>query len=138
MDLNELADRVEALAGPDRKVDCAIYQANNPHMLPVKGSIGRFYDPAKTSAMAAEKYHISGGATGFAPAYTASIDAAMTLAEGFGGRVTFFKNGTAKAFLWKPYPMGVETKAATPAIALTAAALRTKALGAVHTLEGGL
>jgi hypothetical protein len=53
-----------------------------------------------------------------------SIDAAMTLANGMGGEVTFFKDGTAKAFLWQPYPMAIEAKAATPALALCAAALR--------------
>lgn len=57
----------------------------------------------------------------------ASLDAAMTLADGFGGEVTFFKDGTAKAFLWQPYPMAIEAKAASPALALCAAALRAQA-----------
>lgn len=61
------------------------------------------------------------------PAYTASLDAGMTLANGLGGQVTFFKDGTAKAFLWQPYPMAVEAKAATPALALTASCLRALA-----------
>ena len=53
------------------------------------------------------------------------LDAAMTLAKDFGGEVTFFKDGTAKAYLWQPYPLAVEgKKAATPALALCAAALR--------------
>jgi hypothetical protein len=60
-------------------------------------------------------------------AYTASLDAAVTLANGYGGEVTFFKDGTAKAFLWQPYPMAVEAKAATPALALCAAALKARA-----------
>lgn len=57
----------------------------------------------------------------------AFLDAAMTLAGGLGGEVTFFKDGTAKAFLWQPYPLAVEAKAATPALALCAAALRALA-----------
>ena len=56
------------------------------------------------------------------------LDAAMTLAKDFGGEVTFFKDGTAKAYLWQPYPLAVECKkAATPALALCAASLRALA-----------
>ena len=57
----------------------------------------------------------------------ASLDAAMSLASEFGGQLTFFKDGTAKAFLWQPYPLAVEAKAATPALALCAASLRARA-----------
>jgi hypothetical protein len=51
----------------------------------------------------------------------------MTLAADLGGQVTFFRDGTAKAFLWQPYPLAVEVRAATPALALTAAALKARA-----------
>jgi hypothetical protein len=57
----------------------------------------------------------------------AFLDAAMTLANSFGGELIFFKDSTAKAFLWQPYPMAVEAKAASPALALCAAALRARA-----------
>jgi hypothetical protein len=62
----------------------------------------------------------------------AYLDAAMTLVNGMGGEVTFFKDGTAKAFLWQPYPMAIEAKAATAALALCAAALRTHATKETH------
>lgn len=56
-----------------------------------------------------------------------SIDAAMSLASEFSGQVTFFRDGGAKAFLWQRYPQALEVKAATPALALTAACLRALA-----------
>jgi hypothetical protein len=54
--------------------------------------------------------------------------AAMTLVpEGCGGSFTFFKDGTAKAFVWQPYPLAIEVRAATITLALCAAALRARA-----------
>jgi hypothetical protein len=54
--------------------------------------------------------------------------AAMTLVpEGHGGSFTFFKDGTAKAFVWQPYPLAIEVRAATITLALCAAALRARA-----------
>ena len=80
---------------------------------------------------------IHGGRMALGPAWAhfcslieaeAWLDAAMTLAKDFGGEVTFFKDGTAKAYLWQPYPLAVECKkAATPALALCAASLRARA-----------
>lgn len=108
-----LAARCEKAEGPDRYVDywAAFYSA--PHTI--------HGDPDNPNP----------------PAYTASLDAAMTLAEGCGGEVTFFKDGTAKAFLWQPYPLAVEAKAATPALALCAAALRARAASCdTHPKDG--
>lgn len=80
-DLNELADRVEVATGADRELDCLIYAAINPSHLAIKNMPGRFHDPDLLSALAAEKFITR--ATYVAPRYTASIDAAMTLADGF-------------------------------------------------------
>ena len=60
------------------------------------------------------------------PAFTTSLDAAMTLAEGCGGQLTFFKDGTAKAFLWQPYPLAVEANGATRELAICIAALKAR------------
>jgi hypothetical protein len=97
-----LAERIEHTSGPDAYLDLEIHKAVKP-----EGSV---------------RYALTD-----APNYCGSLDAAMTLAEDYGGEVTFFKDGTAKAFLWQPYPMAVEAKGATPALALCAAALRALA-----------
>jgi hypothetical protein len=109
MTLLELAERCEKATGPDFDLSFAIWQAA--------------IEPIAPSSRQ--------------PDYTASLDAAMTLANGYGGEVTFFKDGTAKAFLWQPYPMAIEAKAATPALALCAAALKARAAQVVpNTPEG--
>lgn len=109
--LLELAGRCEQAAGPDREIDRDIYALVNNRKKPDLCAYGdgRLIVPT------------------FVDAYTASLDAAMTLAGGLGGEVTFYKDGTAKAFVWQPYPMAVEAKAATPALALCAVALRARA-----------
>jgi hypothetical protein len=115
MTLLELAERCEKATGPDRELDLAIAQA-------IRAPWQYVGEPPR---------EIKCGA------YTASLDAAMTLANGYGGEVTFFKDGTAKAFLWQPYPMAIEAKAATPALAICAAALKARAAQIVpNTPEG--
>lgn len=109
MDLNELADRVEALAGPDREVDDAIASARADW----SGDIVTLD-------------------------YTASLDAAMTLIpEGYDWILGHTNSGLT---IHAEVGDREQVFGATPAIALAAACLRarTKALGAVHTLEGGL
>jgi hypothetical protein len=95
-----LADRAEALSGPCRETDALIEQA----LAEPDARYGSFHQP---------------------PAYTASIDAAMTLA-GPVWRLTPF----AESSLWRA-ESGSRDKgeakvafAATPALALTAASLR--------------
>lgn len=121
----ELAKRVEALTGPCRETDAEIYQAVNPHVKPVAGQIGRFFDPAKTTALAAARFVISNGATGYVPRYTASLDAAMTLVpEGAALSCSFYGVNNAVK-LTAPGREGIGL-ALTPALALTAAALRAR------------
>lgn len=140
MDLNELADRVEALAGPDRLIDrdiaIATFQGREdggckPRAREVILSHG-------AQPWNYEVVEISGVSLRSPPAYTGSIDAAMTLVpESRGWSVGQDERGN-RAIIGVGGMKTVMAKAANPAIALTAAALRTKALGAVHTLEGGL
>jgi hypothetical protein len=113
--MNDIIERLEKASGPDRELDAQIAAQLCDGSVNVEG---RYWKP---------------GVRGFciAPRYTASIDAAMTLAEGFGGEVTFFKDGTAKAFVWQPYPMAVEGKGPTPALALCIAALKAHKEGAI-------
>jgi hypothetical protein len=110
--LNELAERVERASGPDRELDCAVFLAVWP-----------------------------GGRALSRPPFTASLDAAMTLvdlevgADGYGHGYYPYIERTASlsgptgwsvtlAHCFERY----RAKAATPALALCAAALRAHAL----------
>lgn len=134
--LQDLAERIEAADGPDREIDAAIYQMLNPHMEPIPATAGRFYDPSKTSRQSAVRYHISGGATGLAPRYTASLDEATTLVPGPDwewslevqmGHLLHGDDERMIAIVKMGDPLrGWEAAAATPALALCAAALRAR------------
>jgi hypothetical protein len=109
-DLIRLAERVEALAGPDREVDLEIYRAIYP--FPCVALSERAQD-----AFDLEK----------APKYTSSLDAAMSLVPELLREHAFLQTSTpAKAGFEKD---GTFTyfEAATPALALTAAAIRSLA-----------
>jgi hypothetical protein len=123
MTLLELAERCEKATGPDRELDAAI-----ACYAPIcQADYVLSANPSKRRGMVTRHFDGGGHGTFVCNSYTASLDAAMTLANGYGGEVTFFKDGTAKAFLWQPYPMAIEAKAATPALALCAAALKARA-----------
>ena len=120
--LIELAERVEALAGPDREVDFAIArtlgwrEVGNPTC--AMGLMGRWYHPDGKMTD-----HLG------SPRYTASLDAAMTLVpEGNDALVRLFPNGKGGAHVYPgmraTLPM---ISAVTPPLALTAAALRALA-----------
>ena len=115
-DYLDLADRVEAAKGPDRELDLRVAMAVLP---------GWDY-PLDDAAVA---FHTKYGGQ---PAYTASLDAAMTLvpegariaalAQEIGTPRWLVKLGNADR------PGGLPTCAgATPALALTAACLRAHA-----------
>jgi hypothetical protein len=74
-DLTTLAARVEALAGPCRETDAEIAELMHPHRTPELRV--RYYNEATGE-------HVDVGGSGFLPhiPYTASLDAAMTLANG--------------------------------------------------------
>lgn len=95
-----LAARVEALTRPDRGIDAEI------HWLVLNG-VGTGY--------------------GFnAPAYTRSLDAAMTLVGQHGAKVSIYEGGKGGATCWTLYGNPCHVNAATPALALCAAALRAR------------
>ena len=121
-ELLALAERVEGLTGPDRGVDAAIAVA-------MFG--GTTAIPLGCYWTGGEYYHATSAA-----AYTASLDAAMSLVpEGWAYATG---NGHQGAWAWCQ-PDDSRTwvapedlsKAATPALALTAAALR-----AIAKIEG--
>jgi len=103
IDLNEIAKHCEEAAGPDRSIDGMIAIAVGATMPD---------DPA-----------------GWPPRYTASIDAALTLVpKGFASAVgtMAFEGSLSKPWgcYWEPNGTPHTFEAATPALALCAAALR--------------
>lgn len=147
-----LADHIAALSAPCRAADCLIgaavkltaYEPDGPtaeQALELWG-LERFAERAESHQ------NIWSSAL---PRYTASIDAAMTLVpEGWfwmagnrdritprayveNGKLAYVGVGTSRnpARLWS------EVTAATPALALTAAALRARAMIAKAVEEGG-
>lgn len=139
MDLNELAAKVEALSGPDRGIDALITIAMDPKRQTIVGhKPGRFprepiYGPITEFVEMAEENGKDAADYLNAPAYTASIDAAMTLvptdarlivdSDGCHCRIT--KRDDA-AWHWN----GFAALASTMALAITAAALRARAQAA--------
>jgi hypothetical protein len=132
-DLLELADACEAAEGPDRELDCAIaVSAANFFEIPPRydgGPIGYGYHDAKGAEI-----HPGHGGDQMVPAYTASIDAAMTLVPE-GCDVTLDREkGFGAALVFDT--LGVDTigaaRATTPALALCAASLRARAATPNH------
>ena len=133
-----LAEKVERLTGPDRRVDgliaCAIFKT-------VKTDDDLIYlSPiCKSDECAPGTYWLvqrSGRSLQTAPSYTASLDVAMTLVPKCYDWSLFFDNGAALAGCQPASEDGcdiTDTPGATPALALTAAALR--ALSSQRTLS---
>lgn len=116
-DFMELAERCEKATGPDRELDLAIAKLPiRPHPVPAKATLGQ-------GGLAWS------GAYGFKCAeYTASLDAAMTLVpEGWNWQVGVGNHNWAAVYKGAPPSMRVDPIAATPALALCAAALRARA-----------
>lgn len=115
--LLELATRCEKAAGPDSETDIAIHTATSGFP-PRNGGVG--WPKGALIVPAFPGWQLL-------PAYTASLDAAMTLVPKghcFSARKDF--DGCI-AFAWRDIPTGIRGEAATPALALCAASLRAKA-----------
>lgn len=108
MTLTDLAARIEGLTGPDQHVDQIIWIVTDP-----RNGGGVFCDvflPERDSVPI--------------PAYTASLDAAMTLVpEGCSWTIQRNRNALATFASCGP---NTDAYAATPALALCAAALRAQ------------
>ena len=127
-----LADRIEAAGRPDRELDALIEIARNPYRQIIIGSKpGRFpqepiYGPISELIVMADMIADAINA----PAYTASIDAALTLVP--DGHAWSVSNAarTPRANVWPLSPLRdippKHTSAATPALAICAAALRAR------------
>lgn len=118
-DLLKLAARCESATGPDRELD-ALIQASA-----VLTGLGQFKTAqAWADAAIAQRWNV--------PRYTASLDAATTLAGCGPRRVEFgtYGNGQAWAYVHieEPEALGESEKAASEVLAVCAAALRAKAV----------
>jgi hypothetical protein len=124
--LEELAVRCEQATGPDRELDVAIHTtvtSFEPRRAGVGWPKGALIVPAFPGWQVL-------------PAYTASLGAAMTLVpEGWRPVIdTASEEGAALVDIWawvtvSPKPKRRHAKAATPALALCAAALRARVQG---------
>lgn len=114
-----LIARVESASGPDRELDLMVLRAH--------GGNGWYWLDRERETITRDKY--GRGALGN-PAcsldhYTASLDAAVTLVpEGYTGMVHL--DGKASLYRDDMQPT-IDSLAATPALALVAAALRARA-----------
>lgn len=125
-DLMELAAKIEAAAGPDRELDKAIALALfDREEADVPGFI---------HAGAREAYVDLLERTVTGARFTASLDAAMTLVPEAAGFSVQHMGHPCLAFVQMPGHAEVSSDAATPALALCAAALRARA--AIHDDKG--
>lgn len=115
--MTDLADRIERADGPSRELDAEIAVASGQYRAD-RHRPGSFFK-------ADQPNHSSLGV----PAYTSSLDAAMSLVpEGWGEGKILWVGGECYVTLSRSHPENMEAKgeAATPAPALCAAALRAK------------
>ena len=131
MDLLKLAERVEALDGPCRETDLKVFHAigapvpfqfaNKVVALAFDETRNAYFAPVGDMQVRYEP-----------PAYTASLDAAMTLVpEGWTWTLVDHCDGSVAGLVDdRVHPVrldSVEVEAVTPALALTAAAIRALA-----------
>ena len=137
-DLLLLAERVEGATGPDFDLDAAIAVATGLYVREKRGRDRQeWYYP---TAQGGFRKGTTPYGLGRLPRFTASLDASLTLVpEGWNWStgscsVEGFPPGQANVYpKQQPFPvdLDIETEAATPALALTAACLRAR-----HTMEG--
>lgn len=129
-DILELAANVEALDGPDREVDALIWAFIDPQEHDRRCSFSGMKYAGHVHTKAEKTAHIKRLAEYNAPAFTASLDAAMMLVP--EGRQlsmeTYDSNGIYPAHVRaSAWVQGAKRCfAANPALALVAAALRAK------------
>jgi hypothetical protein len=116
-----LAERCEKATGPDRELDAQIWVAVTPAC--TRREL-RGIHKATGKEQIIDETREPDGRLIIVPAVTASLDAAMTLVpEGWGYSIC----PTSALLTRSTSDHGVMARAATPALALTAAALRAKA-----------
>lgn len=120
--LIELAERCEKAEGPDRELDADIAQAFGHKVSPQTAN----YTMEMFYAIEWQKPHPYAGMKEPCPAWTASLDAALTLVPPWSWRVGNLASGRAFADLGTQKSLQC-IEGATPALALCAAAIRASA-----------
>jgi hypothetical protein len=120
--LTSLAVRVEAASGLDRELDALIGCAVAGFYLADPRYPGATQMYGYVDAEGGRVEPGNGAPDRLIPAYTASLDAAMTLAGGKDVRLNIASDGIATAWVG-----GTTATGTTPPLALTAAALRARA-----------
>jgi len=130
----ELIERLEKAEGPDREIDADILlaldqQPNEHYKEPWRRPILLSREQQRPGLL--EYVEISGVSARAAPAYTASLDAALSLVERKLPGVHWSVSNAAvkpRANVWMPQPtrpiMGPYSSGATPALAVCLALLR--------------
>ncbi len=130
--LDELADRVERLTGPDREVDHEIalaFKAPDWRKLKPWKRTNGWAKPDNALDAWAVLFYDTGGNPYPVEHYTKSLDAAMTLVpEGLKKSLLINIDVVTQVHLYRHGVAG-RGDAATPALALTAACLRALAKG---------
>jgi hypothetical protein len=126
MDKLELAERCEKATGPQRELDVAIAIECGPAAKRLESLMAG--SPHNTVAEIAKEADRESPLVCI-PSYTASLDAAVTLVPEWmiASIEVYLDHG--EALVRYPYYSGKESRAATPALALCAAALRARAEG---------
>jgi hypothetical protein len=122
--LIELAERCEKATGPDRELDAEIAC----HAPICQADYVRSASPANRRGMVTRHFNGGGRGTFVCDSYTASLDAAMTLVPEGAELVTLVLINSAGRMPSAGIDGGEHiSHAATPALALCAAALRARA-----------
>jgi hypothetical protein len=121
--MDELIERLEKATGPDRELDGAIALSLGWTFQKMKGDSKPYYrKPGETT------YYMRSEV----PAYTASIDAALTLVpEGWAYQLTLLfeprVHGNQQAIVWPPDKASPVSGAPTMPLAICIAALKARA-----------
>lgn len=130
--LERLAERCEQATGPDRKLDVAIWLEIDPRNR--SGWLGAYQRNmglrAKGSLPPTFEQWLAKATVSVVPAYTASLDAAMTLVpkdhSWEAGSEGLVDKPYAHIMCWEDGQLSHCNAAATPVLALCAAALRAR------------
>lgn len=141
--LLELVERCEKASGSDRELDCDIADAipNGPIMpLPPDPRCWVYRGDNLGGAIVAASGRAYSTNDRYIPRFTASLDAAMSLVPEGAWLANLQENGSARDRAWAQVDIEIsnawmtsEGRAATPALALCAAALRAVLAASVDT-----
>lgn len=130
MTIDELIARLEAASGPERELDAAIVAELNNATVRRYPPTDDFGPRDRWQFWSRDGAHFLGSEGKFkVPAYTASLDAALSLVpEGWAFQLLYEPDATKgqQALVWPPGKSMPLSSAPTPALALCIASLRAR------------